>query len=101
MTFGMRVQMLRERESMTRQELADRLDMKPQTLRHYEIGDREPGTETIIAIAKVFNVTVDWLIGNETEPIRPAQWALIRATRELSDDQIRSISRMISDLTSA
>ena len=98
MTFGQRVQMLRDRSNMTRQALADQLGMKPQTLRHYEIGDREPGTETIIAIAKIFDVTVDWLIGNETEPIRPTQWALIRATKDLPDEKILSIVNLIHDL---
>lgn len=98
MTFGQRVQMLRDRAGMTRQALSDQLGMKPQTLRHYEIGDREPGTETIVAIAKIFDVTVDWLIGNDREPIRPAQWALIRATKDLPDEIIMKVVALIEDL---
>ena len=98
MTFGQRVQMLRDRAGMTRQALADQLGMKPQTLRHYEIGDREPGTETIVAIAKIFDVTVDWLIGNDREPIRPAQWALVRATKDLPDEKIMKLVALIGDL---
>ena len=98
MTFGQRVQMLRDRAGMTRQALADQLGMKPQTLRHYEIGDREPGTETIIAIAKVFDVTVDWLIGNDSVPIRPAQWALIQATKDLPDEKIMKVVALIEEL---
>lgn len=98
MTFGQRVQMLRDRAGMTRQALADQLGMKPQTLRHYEVGDREPGTETIVAIAKIFDVTVDWLIGNDRDPIRPAQWALIRATKDLPDEKIMKVVALIEDL---
>lgn len=100
MTFGQRVMALRNRNKMTRAQLARLLDMNQNTLRHYEMDEREAGADTAIKIAKVFNCTVDYLIGNEPEPITPLQWELVRATDGLSDEDIRaliSIARRLCD----
>ena len=91
MTFGQRVMALRNRNKMTRAQLARLLDMNQNTLRHYEMDEREAGADTAIKIAKVFNCTVDYLIGNEPEPITPLQWELVRATDGLSDEDIRAL----------
>ena len=100
MTFGQRVMALRNRNKMTRAQLARLLDMNQNTLRPYEMDEREAGADTAIKIAKVFNCTVDDLIGNEPEPITPLQWELVRATDGLSDEDIRaliSIARRLCD----
>jgi transcriptional regulator with XRE-family HTH domain len=76
---------------MKRAELARLLDMPQNTLRHYEMDEREAGAETAIRIVKIFDCTVDYLIGNEPEPIRPIQWELIRATADLPDERIRAL----------
>lgn len=91
MTFGQRVMALRKQNKMKRAELARLLDMPQNTLRHYEMDEREAGAETAIRIAKIFDCTVDYLIGNEPEPIRPIQWELIRATADLPDERIRAL----------
>lgn len=91
MTFGQRVMALRNRNKMTRAQLARLLDMNQNTLRHYEMDEREAGADTAIKIAKVFNCTVDYLIGNEPEPITPLQWELVRATDGMSDEDIRAL----------
>ncbi len=91
MTFGQRVMALRNRNKMTRAQLARLLDMNQNTLRHYEMDEREAGADTAIKIAQVFNCTVDYLIGNEPEPISPRQWELVRATDGLTDEDLRSL----------
>lgn len=91
MTFGQRVMALRNRNNMTRAELARQLNIHQNTLRHYEMDEREAGADTAIKIAQVFNCTVDYLIGNEPEPISPRQWELVRATDGLTDEDLRSL----------
>ena len=95
MTFGQRVMMLRQQHGLKRVELANALNIKQTTLRHYELDEREPGTDTIIAVAKYFHVTVDYLIGNEEIEIRPIQWELIRATADLPDEKIAAIINLV------
>lgn len=95
MTFGQRVIMLRKQRGLKRVDLANALDLRPTTLRHYELDEREPGTELIIRMARYFNVTTDYLIGNDSVAIRPIQWELIRATADLPDEKIEAIIKFI------
>jgi len=45
--------------------LAKLLNVKQQTISRYANGEREPGIDTLIEIAKIFDVTVGQLLGTE------------------------------------
>ena len=65
---------------MTQQELADKIGVSRGAIGMYEIGGkRDPDTDTLIKIAKVFNVTTDLLLGNTPTPAD-------KITDSLSDD---------------
>lgn len=72
---------LRHEHKMTQQELADKIGVSRGTIGMYEIGKRDPDTETLIKIANVFNVTTDQLLGRTDTP-SPAD----KITESLSDD---------------
>jgi Predicted transcriptional regulators len=65
----MRIRELRQKRNMTLQELAfevtDRLnkEVSSVSMTYYESGKREPKLETVTAIADVFGVTTDYLLG--------------------------------------
>lgn len=61
--FGKRLAELRKSEGLTREELANELDMSINTLRNYENGLREPGHNFVIQMANRFNVTTDYILG--------------------------------------
>lgn len=67
MTLGERISSLRKQAGYTRNEFADRLDMSANTLRNYELDIHEPGHSFLIKIAKIFGVTVDYLLGIESD----------------------------------
>lgn len=56
---------IREKNGYTRKRLADELGRPYRTITKYETGEREPGHEYIIEIAKKFGVTTDYLLGLE------------------------------------
>lgn len=64
MSFGENLVAIRKSDGITRKELAERLGIPYTTLRNYETDKREPGHKTLIALSKLFSVTVDELIGN-------------------------------------
>lgn len=67
MDFGERLIHLRESNGIERKELAEKLEIPYTTLRNYEIGTREPGHLFLIKLTKIFNVTVDYLLGLDDE----------------------------------
>lgn len=60
-----RIKSLRENLKITQKELAEQLGMSLSGLRKIEYGEREPNLNTLINIAKIFEVTTDYLLGIE------------------------------------
>lgn len=60
--FGARLSMLRRGAGMSQQELAGRLGVSPSTVGMYEQSRREPPCETVVALAKIFHVSTDFLL---------------------------------------
>ena len=65
---------LRVLNKYTQQELADKLDVSQRTIAFYEKGDRHPDYETLIKISKIFDVSVDYLLGLENENLEKVKY---------------------------
>lgn len=61
--FAKRIVKLRKQKELTQEELAVYLGISRSALSLYEIGKREPDTETMLKIASFFNVSTDYLLG--------------------------------------
>lgn len=66
--FATRLKELRQSRGMSMQDLAKRIDMSKSSVNMYERGEREPGLETLEAIADLFNVDLDYLLGKNDIP---------------------------------
>ena len=64
--FSERFRELKNRSELTLKELSEELNISVPNLSYYMKG-REPNYDILISIANYFNVTVDWLIGRETD----------------------------------
>ena len=58
-----RIRDLREDADKTQQEIAKATGMWLNTYRNYETGKREPPFDFVIALAKYYNVSLDYLAG--------------------------------------
>ncbi|WP_199620990.1 helix-turn-helix domain-containing protein [Paenibacillus alkalitolerans] len=88
-TCGERISALREKQKLTQEELAGRLDISRASLSHYEKNRRVPDYETLRKIADFFHVTVDYLIGREqTESSVADGIKEFTDSLELSDEKI-------------
>ncbi len=56
---------LRKMKGLTQQQVADKLNIGRSTYAQYESNSREPDYETLINLANFYEVTVDYLLGNE------------------------------------
>ena len=73
-TFSERLKSLHSEKGWSQQRLADELNLSKSSVNMYERGEREPGFETMEAIADTFNVDMDYLYGRTdvkiAEPIQ-------------------------------
>ena len=65
--FHSRLRMARESIGATQTEIAGVLKIAPCTYTNYEAGRSEPSIETIAVLARIYEVSVDWLFGLTSE----------------------------------
>ena len=63
--FSQRLKELRKIERLSQQKLALILNVTPNCISNWEMGRREPDFDTLVAIAKFFDVTCGYLLGVE------------------------------------
>ncbi len=80
-TFGARLRSLMEERGWSYEQLGERLDMNPQTLNRYVLGQREPKAGTATAMALALEVDPVWLQGYDV-PRRPIPEGAVPVRRE-------------------
>lgn len=63
MTNGERIKYLREKNGLTQKDIATKLGVEPAAISKYELDMREPNIEAIKKLARIFNVSIDYLLG--------------------------------------
>ena len=66
--LGARIAALRREAGWSQCELAQLLQVSPSAVGMYEQGRREPSAEILVAMARAFNVTVDYLLTGRPVP---------------------------------
>lgn len=65
--IGKNIQYLRKESNMTQQDLADKLNYTSKAVSKWERGESMPEIEVLAAIASLFNVTVDFLLHEDSK----------------------------------
>jgi transcriptional regulator with XRE-family HTH domain len=83
-----RLSQLRKRKRWTLQYTADRLGIAKSTYAGYESGYREPSLEAVAQISRLFNSSIDYLVGH-TDNSSPSQGNFeLSETLETSQPQL-------------
>ena len=61
--FSENLKYVRLESGMTRMELAKKLNVSVRLVAYWECGQRECNFDMLLAIAEVFSISVDWLLG--------------------------------------
>lgn len=103
----------RKKSGKTQKEVADLLGVGQSTYKNYECGLREPNGDTIVALANLFGVSTDYLLGRPTaQPPTDAlerlfteksfsalEEELLRKYMELPHEARQAVVRFINDAT--
>ena len=85
MSFGQKLQMLRQRAGMSQDALAERLGVSRQAVSRWERDETMPDSDKIVALADLFGVTTDYLLrqdgGGQTVGAQPPKSAGRSGTR--------------------
>lgn len=69
--FNERLKTLRIQRKMTQSELAKKIYISQPAYSKYEVGTASPNPETLSKIADALDVSVDYLLGSDSQPVRP------------------------------
>ena len=89
--FGNVLKTLRTKENMTQAQLAQKLGVTKSVISAYETGLRMPSYDILIHIAKIYNVSTDFLLGVE----RKSELDL----SGLSDSEITALINLIKAMS--
>lgn len=84
MTLGENLQNLRKEAGLSQEQVAQQLFVSRQTVSKWENNLAEPGVENLKALARLYGVTLDWLVGMEPPP--PSQPETAQAEPEPTAD---------------
>lgn len=79
--LGTRIAALRRQANMSQSELAQRLQVSPSAIGMYEQGRREPSVDTLIALARCFRVSLDYLMTGQVSDAEQQQIHALLASR--------------------
>lgn len=74
MTSAERIRILRERDGMSQNDLAAKLELSRSSISMYEAGERVPSTYVYQAMADLFNVDLDYIMGRSDKTTVLPEW---------------------------
>ncbi|MCL2053083.1 MAG: helix-turn-helix domain-containing protein [Oscillospiraceae bacterium] len=102
--LGRRLKNMREDNYMTRDDLAGRLNVSLHAVAKYERDEREPNDALKMEIARIFNVSLDFLVGLCEHKYSYSRDNLVLVPYVLDDDemnQIQDYADMVAHLRKA
>ncbi|MDE6670653.1 MAG: helix-turn-helix domain-containing protein [Ruminococcus sp.] len=92
---------LRKDRKISQTKIAEDLKITQRMYSTYETGDRTPTIDILMEIANYFNVTLDFLTGNETkrlEPLTEEERKMLKNYRELNETHQNKVIERIETL---
>lgn len=91
------LRLLRRAGGWSQREVAERLHINRSTYAYYETGRTRPEYETLVNIAKLYGVSVDFLLGKDT-PTTSIEKAFFLRFLSLSEEEPGRLLRHLEDL---
>lgn len=92
MSFAKKLRALRDKNKMTQEDVAKRLNVARSTIAGYETKDRQPSHEKLTTLADLFHVTVDYLLEDETIALESSQCVIHESMEKMLIARYRKLS---------
>ena len=94
--FAERLRTARESRKMSQSDLAEKADLLPSAVSHFETGRRSPSFANLKALSDALRVTTDYLIGrsDDMQVSNAVSLKLLRHAEKMSDEDLDTITRM-------
>lgn len=102
----MRLKEIRIKRGLTQKDLSEKLKIKQNTISGYEIGVANPSIENLIKIADILDVSIDTLLGHDSEIIdlnvlsENQKQVVNIITKEMEDNDVAKVLGYIDNLRS-
>lgn len=97
--FGELLRELRKDHGMTQADLAKELSLSPLTISAYERSRCVPDDTTKVKIAKIFNVSLDYLLGLIREPLSyERSFHSIQCPQDFTEDDLNKVREYVAFL---
>lgn len=96
-----RIREARESLGLTQEEVSGALQIPRTSVHAMEAGKRGVSALELRRLARLYGRRVEWLLGEDPDPTAPADGALFRATRALSENDKEQVLRFAQFLASA
>lgn len=98
----LKIKEFREYEQLTQKQLANKINNVQRNISNWENGSSEPDCETIVKLAKIFNISIDELFGIDTtgelEKFDKGDYEILRLVRNLSSSQKKALLQFLKEL---
>ena len=92
MTISERIRLIRQQKELSQTELAQQTGINVKTLSRYELGNTIPPADALAAIAKVLEVSADYLITGEEADIQDKElYKRFQVIQNIKGDQKKMI----------
>ena len=87
LTLGQKIASRRKLLGLSQEDIAEKLMISRQAVSKWESDCAIPDVDKLIALSKLFEVSIGWLLGTESEPVAQANF---------SDEQLKTVEELIS-----
>lgn len=95
MEFHERLKTIREKRDIRQKDAATKVGIKNNTLSSYESGDRKPDYETLIKLADLYEVSIEYLLRGQELPEKEKGSLYFFDMEGLTEEEIHDIKRHI------
>lgn len=95
--IGTKIKELRKRDKMTQEQLAEKLNVTPQTISRWETETAYPDITAIPILANIFDVSIDTLMGYDKAKATQKVKDIICTSRQYFWNDIKKCEKMLTD----